>query len=90
MDAKILERSKILDLPRDAIFDSEVKDGNKKGIARRLLIDNTILAAQETVSRCGSYLPSCSENTEVDRKYRGSGKAEPTEAANMQLFPPLA
>ena len=80
MDAKILERSKILVLPRDAIFDSEVKDGDRKGIARRLLIDNTILAAQETVSGCG----------EVDPKYRGSGKAGPTEAANMQLFPPLA
>ena len=85
MDTKILERSEILDLPRDAIFDSEVKDGDRKGIARRLLIDNTILAAQETVSRCGSHLPGCGENTEVDPRYRGSGKAEPTEVQLFQL-----
>lgn len=32
-------------MPGDAIFDSEVKDGDKKGKA----IDNTILDAQETV-----------------------------------------
>ena len=64
MDAKILERSKILDLPREAIFDSDVKDDDRKSIARRLSIDNMILDAQETVSRCGSYLTGCGGNPE--------------------------
>ena len=66
-------------MPRDAIFDSEVKDGDKKGKA----IDNTILDAQETVLDAKVIY-------QVVAKIPRSGKSEPTEVAKMQQFPPPA
>lgn len=59
-----------LPLPQNNIFDSVVKNGDKKNIARRLLIDNTILTDQKILFQCKSYLPGCGKNTKVDPKYR--------------------